>query len=34
MRKLTKGTLMKEGDKLRWQDSEISEDAVFVKISE
>ena len=32
--KLTKGTLMKEGDKLRWQDSEISEDAVFVKISE
>jgi hypothetical protein len=31
---LTKGALMKEGDKLRWQDSEISEDAVFVKISE
>ena len=31
---LTKGALIKEGDKLRWQDSNISEDAVFVKVSE
>ena len=27
----TKGTFMKEGDKLRWSDSKNSEDGVFVK---
>lgn len=27
----TKGSLMKEGDKLRWQDSKNSEDGLFVK---
>ena len=30
----TQGALMKEGDKLRWQDSKNSEDGLFVKISE
>ena len=29
---ITKGVLMKEGEKLRWQDSENSEDGVFVKM--
>ncbi len=29
---LTKGAFMKEGDKLRWQDSKNSEDGMFVKI--
>ena len=28
---VTKGVLMKEGEKLRWQDSKNSEDGVFVK---
>ena len=28
---ITKGVLMKEGEKLRWQDSKNSEDGVFVK---
>ena len=31
---VTKGTLMKEGDKLRWSDSKIEEDGLFVKVSE
>ena len=30
----TKGALMKEGEKLRWQDSKNSEDCVFVKVSD
>lgn len=30
---ITQGALLKEGDKLRWQDSKNSTDAVFVKIS-
>ena len=29
---ITKGVLMKEGEKLRWQDSKNSEDGVFVKM--
>lgn len=29
---VTKGALMKEGEKLRWQDSKNSEDGVFVKM--
>ena len=29
---VTKGVLMKEGEKLRWQDSKNSEDGVFVKM--
>ena len=28
----TKGAFMKEGDKLRWQDSKNSEDGLFVKV--
>ena len=31
---VTKGTLMKEGDKLRWSDSKNEEDGLFVKVSE
>ena len=31
---VTKGSLMKEGDKLRWTDSKIEEDGLFVKVSE
>ena len=31
---VTKGTLMKEGDKLRWSDSKNEDDCVFVKVSE
>ena len=30
---ITQGALLKEGDKLRWQDSKNSTDAVFVKVS-
>ena len=29
---ITSGALMKEGDKLRWQDSKNSTDAVFVRV--
>ena len=28
----TKGAFMKEGDKLRWQDSKNTEDGLFVKV--
>jgi len=28
----TKGAFMKEGDKLRWQDSKNMDDGVFVKV--
>ena len=31
---VTKGTLMKEGDKLRWSDSKNEDDCIFVKVSE
>ena len=31
---VTKGALMKEGDKIRWSDSKNEEDCVFVKVSE
>ena len=31
---VTKGTLMKEGDKLRWSDSKNEEDGLFVKVLE
>ena len=31
---VTKGSLMKEGDKLRWTDSKNEEDCIFVKVSE
>jgi hypothetical protein len=31
---VTKGSLMKEGDKLRWSDSKNEEDGLFVKVSE
>lgn len=31
---VTKGTLMKEGDKLRWSDSKNEEDGLFVKVTE
>ena len=31
---VTKGTLMKEGDQLRWSDSKNEEDGLFVKVSE
>ena len=31
---VTKGTLMKEGDKLRWSDSKNAEDGLFVKVLE
>ncbi len=31
---VTKGALMKEGDKLRWSDSKNEEDGLFVKVSE
>lgn len=31
---LTEGALMKEGDKLRWQDSKNTEDGLFVKVSD
>jgi hypothetical protein len=31
---VTKGALMKEGDKLRWTDSKNEVDCVFVKVSE
>ena len=30
----TKGAFMKEGDKLRWQDSKISENGLFVKFAQ
>ena len=31
---VTKGALMKEGEKLRWSDSKNEDDCVFVKVSE
>ena len=31
---VTKGSLMKEGDKLRWSDSKNEDDCIFVKVSE
>ena len=31
---VTKGVLMKEGDKLRWSDSKNEEDCLFVKVPE
>ena len=31
---VTKGTLMKEGDKIRWSDSKNEDDCIFVKVSE
>ena len=31
---VTKGSLMKEGDKLRWTDSKNEDDCIFVKVSE
>lgn len=31
---VTKGSLMKEGEKLRWTDSKNEEDGLFVKVSE
>lgn len=31
---VTKGALMKEGEKLRWNDSKNEEDGLFVKVSE
>ena len=31
---VTKGALMKEGNKIRWSDSKNEEDCVFVKVSE
>ena len=31
---VTKGALMKEGEKLRWSDSKNEEDGLFVKVSE
>ena len=31
---VTKGALMKEGDKIRWSDSKNEEDCIFVKVSE
>ena len=30
----TRGSLMKEGEKLRWKDSRNSDDCLFVKVSE
>ena len=31
---VTKGALMKEGDKIRWSDSKNEDDCIFVKVSE